>query len=169
MTNGKAVGIDKIIPELQKSFDENMLDLITLILNLIFEKGTFPEEWAVGVVIILHKDGDTSDLNNLSGITLLSMSGKLLIGVLNNRLSEVLQEEKLLNENQAGFRKGYRSTDHIFTLLTLINHYKNVKKKKLNVCFVDFRKASHSLLWTKSIKYGIGGKFVKIIIPCMNR
>ena len=43
--NAKAAGIDKIIPELLKSFDENMIDLITLILNFIFEKGAFPEEW----------------------------------------------------------------------------------------------------------------------------
>ena len=110
MKNGKARGIDKIIPELLKSFDENMLDLITLILNF-----TFPEEWAVDVIVILHKDGDTNDLNNFCGITLLLKYIKLLIGVLNNRLSEVLQEENLLNENQAGFRKGYRTTDHIFT------------------------------------------------------
>ena len=73
MKNGKAAGIDKIIPELLKSFDENMLDLITLIINFIFVKGTFPEEWTVGVVVISHKDGDTNDLNNFRGITLLSM------------------------------------------------------------------------------------------------
>ena len=66
-----------------------------LTLNFIFVKGTFPEEWAVGVVVILHKDGD--NLNNFCGITLLNMLGKLLIGDLNNRLSEVLQEENLLN------------------------------------------------------------------------
>ena len=73
MKNGRAAGIDKIIKELLKRFDENMLDLITLILNFIFEKGTFPEEWAVGVVVIfIDKDGDTNDLNNFRGIILLS-------------------------------------------------------------------------------------------------
>ena len=90
---------------------------------------------------------------------------ELLIGVLNNRLLEVLQEENLLNENQAGFKKGYPSSDHIFTLLSLINHHKNVKKKELYICFVDFQKAfdkvSYSLLWAKLIKYGMGGKFIK--------
>ena len=29
-----------------------------------------------------------------------------------------------LNENQTRFRKGYRTSNHIFTLLTLTNHYK---------------------------------------------
>ena len=88
-----------------------------------------------------HKDGDTNDLNNFCGITLLSMLGKLLIGILNNRLSKVLPEENSLNEIQAGFRKGYRTIDHVFTLLTLINHYKNVKERKLYICLTDFRKA----------------------------
>ena len=43
MKNGKAAGIDKIIPELSKNFDENMSDIVLLVLNLIFQKGIFPE------------------------------------------------------------------------------------------------------------------------------
>ena len=44
MKNRKAAGTDKIILELLKSFDENMQDLTTLILNFIFQKGSLPEE-----------------------------------------------------------------------------------------------------------------------------
>ena len=167
MKNGKAAGIDKLIPELLKSFDDNMLDIVLLVLNLIFQKGIFPEEWAIGVIIVLFKDGDKSDLNNYRGITLLSVLGKILVGVLNNRLSKVCLDYNLLDENQCGFRRGYRTSDHIFTLSTLINHYSKVKNKKLYLCFVDFRKAfdkvSHSVLWTKLLKYGIEGKFMNII------
>ena len=168
MKNGKAARIDKLIPELLKSFDDNMLDIVLLVLNLIFQKGIFPEEWAIGVIIVLFKDGDTNDLNNYRGITLLSLLGKILVGVLNNRLSKVqCLDYNLLDENQCGFRRGYRTSDHIFTLSTLINHYSKVKNKKLYLCFVDFRKAfdkvSHSVLWTKLLKYGIEGKFLNII------
>ena len=167
MKIGKAAGIDKLIPELLKSFDDNMLDIILLVLNQIFQNGIFPEEWAIGVIIILFKDGETNDLNNYRGITLLSVLGKILIGVLNDRLSELCLKDNILDENQCGFRKGYRTSDHIFTLLTLINHFTKVKNKRLYVCFVDFRKAfdkvSHSVLWAKLLKYGIEGKFVNII------
>ena len=46
LRNGKAAGVDKIIPELLKELDENFIDLIAQILNIIFESGNFPEEWA---------------------------------------------------------------------------------------------------------------------------
>ena len=48
------------------------------------DSSNFHEEWALGVIVILFKDGDKSELNNYRGITLLSMLGKLLVGVLNN-------------------------------------------------------------------------------------
>ena len=135
MKNNKAAGIDKIIPELLKGVDDQKLDVIELLLNLIFEKGVFPEEWTLGVITILFKDGETNDLNNYRGITLLSMLGKILVGVLNNRLIDLINKEHILDENQGGFRKGYRTTDHLFTLHALINHYIKVEKKRTIVMF----------------------------------
>ena len=38
MKNNKAAGIDKIIPELFKGFNDQMFDVIEISLNLIFEK-----------------------------------------------------------------------------------------------------------------------------------
>ena len=74
--NGKAGGLDKIIPELIKAFDYNVIDTISVILNNIFDSGDFPEEWALGIIVVLFKDGMKSELNNYRGITLLSMLGK---------------------------------------------------------------------------------------------
>ena len=81
-----------------------------------------------------------------------------------NKIDESI---KLLHENQASFRKGYRTTDHKFTLFSIINHSLNVRKKPLYVCFVDFKKAfdtvSHHILWCKLIRYGIKGKLLDLI------
>ena len=74
------------------------------------------------MIVILHKDGDTNDLNNFHGITLLSMLGKLLIGVLNNRHQKSYTRKIYQMKTKLNFRKGYRTTDNIFTLLTLMNH-----------------------------------------------
>ena len=167
LKNNKAAGIDKIVSELLKNLDEPTLSIVVRILNKIFDSGGFPEEWAVGIIVILFKGGEKNDLNNYRGITLLSVIGKLLVGILNKRLTKFVEKYKIVNENQAGFRKGYRTTDHIFTLHSVINHTINVKKKPLYVCFVDFKKAfdkvSHVLLWQKLASYGIDEKFINII------
>ena len=104
----------------------------------------------MGAVVILYKEGERSNLNKYRGITLLCMLRKILVGVLNNRLTEFVKQIDILLENQCGFRKGYQTTDNIFTLFTLIDHYVNKKNNKLFLCFADFRKAfdkvDHSLL-----------------------
>ena len=127
----------------------------------------------MGIIIILFKVGESNDLNNYRGITLLSILGKLLVGMLNERLAKFAETIKLINENQAGFRKGYRTTDHIFTLSSIINHILNTKKKTLYVCFVDFEKAfdtvSHNILWSKLLNYGIEGKFLDLIISMYSK
>ena len=87
----------------------------------LLNAGEFPEEWPVGIIVILFKGRESNNLNNHRGITLPSILSKHLVGILNKRLN-LLKKIKLVNENQAGFRKGYRTTDHIFPLSSIINH-----------------------------------------------
>ena len=42
LKNGKAAGIDRIIPELLKEFDDNILSIIALIVNKILDSSNFP-------------------------------------------------------------------------------------------------------------------------------
>ena len=167
MKNNKAAGIGKIIPELLKGLDDQILDAIEILSNSIFKKGVFPEEWTLGVITVLFKDGETNDLNNYRGIALFSTLEKILVGVLNNRLIDLINEEHILDESQGGFRKGYQPTDHLFTLHALINHFVKVEKKELLLCFVQFRKAfdkvSHSILWMKLFNYGTNGRFMTLV------
>ena len=55
-------------------------------------------------------------------------------------MTNFLEKQNLLSVNQGGFREGYRTSDHIYILKTLINKYLNKCKKNLYVCFVDFKK-----------------------------
>ena len=130
---GKAAGIDGVIAELLKNLDDHTLNIITKVVNKIFDSAEFPDEWAVGIIVTIFKEGEKNDLNNYRGITLLSIVGKLLVGMLNERLTKFVEKHSILQENQAGFRKGYRTTDHIFTLHSIINHTVKIKKKPLFV------------------------------------
>ena len=65
-------------------------------------------------------NGDIKNPANYKGITLLSCLSKILSSCINSRLSFYLEENNLLGENQAGFRSGYSTLNHIFTLDLII-------------------------------------------------
>jgi len=75
-------------------------------------------------------------------------------------------EISLISFNQAGFRKGHSTTDHLFLLQSLISFYQAFGKKL--VCgFIDFRKALDTVwrtgLWKKIINSVIKGKIFTVV------
>ena len=64
--------------------------------------------------------------------------------MLNYRLNKYLEEYGLLGEEQAGYRSGYSTSDHIFAMDVLVNLYL-YSGKKLYCAFVDYRKAKAPL------------------------
>ena len=72
----------------------------------------------------------------------------------------------VLVEEQAGFRKGYSTTDHIFNLKRLIDLYL-FRGKKLYCAFIDYKKAFDSVnrvyLWQKLLSNNVDGKMFRII------
>ena len=97
LKSGKAAGIDKIIVELLKNLHDDTVIILVNIFNKIFDSGEFPEEWALGIIVILFKGGERDDLNNYRGITLLSTVDKLLVGILKERLTKFEESIKLLH------------------------------------------------------------------------
>ena len=104
----------------------------------------------------------------MSGGTIQVWEGKLFTSVLNTRLKNFVIDQDILHEAQIGFLPNHRTTDHIFTLRTLIDKYVNqTTKGKLYTCFIDFKKAFDSVwhdgLFYKLLRYNIGGKFYDLI------
>ena len=84
--------------------------------------------------------GTHCDPKNYRGITLLSCIGKLFTSVLNNRLTLFCNAYDVIKENQAGFRKEYSTTHHIFTLKCLIDLCLS-RKEKLYCAYIDYATA----------------------------
>ena len=84
---------------------------------------------------------------------------------MNSRLSCYV-EENILGQEQAGFREGYSTIDHVFVLHVVIELYKSVHKR-IYCAFIDYRKAfdsiDRSILWQKLLSYGINGKMFIVI------
>ena len=97
---------------------------------------------------------------------MLSCVGKLFTSILNDRLNAFLNVCGVLNENQAGFRKVYSTTHHIFTLKCLIDLCK-FRTRKLFCAYVDYERAFDKInriaLWHKLIQSNISGKLLNVI------
>ncbi len=103
LKNRKTTGIDMLSAELLKNLNSRFLLVFTKLFNNILHSGKFSEEWSVGIIVIIFKGGDKSDLNNYKGIMLLSIFGKFFLGILLKRLNTVISTNSILNENQIGF------------------------------------------------------------------
>ena len=116
-----------------------MSDIFVLLFNLIFETGHVPELWSIGIVIpIYKKKGDKFQPQNCRPVTLLSCLGKIFTSILNMRLNTFIEENLLLHQNQAGFRSGYSTNDHVFCLYAL---FELLRVKKTLLFFHRFRKS----------------------------
>ena len=161
LNKNKACSFDNIIYEY---FIEciDVLDKPLLILfNYILEKQSFPKSWSKGVIIPVHKKGDTSDPNNYRGITLISCFGKLFTTVINSRLKKWAEENNVITDAQFGFKPSYSTIDAIFLLQSLIEKQLRIKGS-LYCCFIDLQKCFDSVyrngMWLKMIEHGINGK-----------
>ena len=50
--------------ELLKKANENFMLIFTKLCNKLLHSGKFPEEWSVGIIVVLFKGGDEADVNN---------------------------------------------------------------------------------------------------------
>ena len=137
------------------------------IFNVIFDTGIISSAWLEGVIRPIYKNkGDPKEANNYRPITILGCLGKVFTSVLNSRLTNFLDSDEIILENQAGLRKEYATTDHIFVLSSLIEIIKS-RKQKLFCAFIDFSQAFDSIwrvgLWQKLLFNSVDGKFFRII------
>ena len=74
----------------------------------------------------------------------------------------------LFGGEQADFRAGYSTMDHVFVLNSIIDIILYLQKRKRVYCsFIDYKKTFHliarSSLWSKLISHGINGKLMSVI------
>jgi hypothetical protein len=167
LKNNKACGLDSVTNEYIKSTVEVLLPVYVKLFNIILTTGVIPNEWSTGVIKPIYKNkGNKADPDNYRGITILSCLSKVFTALLNARLEKFVNDAKLIGPEQAGFRKGFSTMDHIFTLHGLIEMYLK-KQKRIYGCFVDYQKAFDSVdrttLWRKLLESGIKGKIFTVI------
>ena len=167
LKNNKACGIDNIRNEFIKNCSPEMFSFMKDMFNVVLNTGILPTDWCIGIIVPIYKNkGPSNNPDNYRGITLLSCLGKFFTACLNSRIADYLEKSNILGNEQAGFREGFSTTDHIFALHSIINIYLN-RKQRLYCAFVDYKKAfdlvNRSHLWCKLIDNNITGKILIVI------
>ena len=112
-----------------------MIDVLTEICNRIWRTGDRPTPWTQSLIITLPKKGNLQLCQNYRTINLISHSSKVMLKVIFNRLKP--KAEEIIAEEQAGFRDGRSTTEHIFNLRILCEKY---LQHQQNLYHVDFKK-----------------------------
>ena len=100
----KLAGVDNIPTELVQAGGEGVIAALTTICNKIWQTGDWPTPWT-----ILPKKGNLQQCQNYRTISLSSHPSKVMLKITLNRLKP--QAEKVIAEEQAGFRAGRRTTE----------------------------------------------------------
>ena len=116
MSCGKAPGRDGITAEIFKALGPAAFNTFLVILTTIWDQEELPAELLDATIVALFKNkGARADCGSYRGISLLSITGKILARILLNRLLSNISERNL-SEAQCGFRPGCRTTDMVFAV-----------------------------------------------------
>ena len=99
----KAHGHDNISIRMIKICDKAIVKPLSIIYKNCIDNGIFLDLWKKSNIVPVHKKGDKQLLQNYRPVSLLPILGKILEKILFNSISEYLQENNLLCENQSGF------------------------------------------------------------------
>ena len=117
LKKGKSAGVDNIPAELVQAGGEDVIPALLTIYNKIWQTGEWPTPWTQSLVITLPKKGNLQQCQNYRMISLISHPSKVMLKIILNRLMP--QVEKIITEEQAGFREGKSTTEQIFNLRIL--------------------------------------------------
>ena len=156
----KSSGQDGISSTLLKSFDGEITDILTLIINQSLSTGIFPNKLKIAKVVPVFKKDDPHQPGNYRPISLLPAISKIFEKVVYKQVYNYMNQNSLLYKSQYGFRKRH-STE--FAAMEVTDQiFKDLDQKKVPLAiFLDFSKAfdtiDHIILLDKLAYYGIQG------------
>ena len=164
MESNKSPGFDGLTSNFYKHFWPILGDKLTRVFNYAFHNGLLTVSQRRGIITLLFKKGDRTQLKNWRPITLLNTDYKILTKALANRLQQVLP--LIINSDQTACMKGRTINDNTRLLNDVIS-YANEKNTSLAFISIDqmkaFDRVSHDFLFACLERFGFGPNFINWI------
>jgi len=166
-SNSTAVGLDGISYQMLINFPPTWIQILHTFYQTCWQNGAIPTVWKKSVVVPIPKEGKVrSAVDSYRPIALTSNVAKVMEKIVLKRLLYHCDKNNIIPTNQAGFRKGRNTMDH---LVKLSNNIKKqfARRKSCLATFCDIRKAYdrvwHARLLFKLRNIGINGIFYQYI------
>ena len=156
LDSSKATGLDGLGPRILKLANNCLAPSIADLINKSIMTGRFPTQLKKAKILPIHKGGSKSDPSNYRPISILPTVSKIFEKHVNKHLMGYLNKDKLLYENQSGFRPKHSCQT---ALIKLIDKWMECIDKGdiIGTLFLDFRKAfdlvDHKILLHKLSLY----------------
>ena len=159
LKNNKSTGPSSIPSKFLKLFQTVLSKPISLIANLSFSSGTFPDSLKISNVIPIFKKDDPTICNNIyNNYSLLPNISKIIEKLIHTRLTVFFKKSNILYERQFGFRPNHSTTHALLEITEKIKQACDSGKYACGV-FLDLQKAfdtvNHDILLKKLNHYGI--------------
>ena len=123
-----------------------------------------PEDWRKTRISVIFKSGDATLAKNYRPISVLPILYKIFSILIYCRLEPTLDAQQC--KDQAGFRKGFSTVDHLFTASMIIDKA-NEWNAEVWLAAVDYTKAfdsvEHSSIWGALAEQNVPPHYIQLL------
>ena len=164
----KAVGPDEIPNEFFKEGGEKIEEGLLDLFESIDEEEEVPIEWNKVQVKLAFKHGkkEKRDIKKYRPVPVANTISNIFCGIIKDKMTNIIEEEELIGEEQNGFRKDRRGTENLCILKELIEKA-GKENKQLYCMLLDMEKAydtvNRKIMWELVERLGFDEHIRKIL------
>ncbi len=147
-----------------KALDAKGLEMITALINKIYQSGEIPKDLKHSQFITIPKKCNATECADHRTISLMSHVTKIMLSIIIQRNARTVEQE--IDDTQSGFRPGMGTREGHFNLRIILDKYLEVGRD-VCICFIDYEKAFdqvyHSDIMDSIMNLDIDGKDIRLI------